>query len=80
MTTYRIPALATVAAALVVVINGSGLTLDGPIKPQPGTPTTIERMLSAPVEVAIVVVGIAVLTMIAAWVHGGPKSLGGDDT
>jgi len=80
MTTYRIPALATAAAALVVVINGSGLTLDGPIKPQPGIPTTIERMLSAPVEAAAAVVVIAALTMIAAWVHGGPKSLGGDST
>jgi hypothetical protein len=30
-------------------------------------------------EPAIVVAGIAVLTMVAAWVHGGPKSLGGDD-
>lgn len=29
-------------------------------------------------EAAIVVGGIAVLTILAAWVHGGPKGMGGD--
>jgi len=72
MSTYRIPALATAAAALVVVINAAVLTLGQPV-PQPGA-TMVERF--ARVDPVLMPIGAAVFIfslIVSVWF--GPRTL-----
>jgi len=76
-TIVSVLATVVVAGVLGMAINASALALGEPV-PQPGA-TTIERVLSAPGEAAIVFVSIATLTVVAAWILGRPKGARGDD-